>query len=136
MPEANMYLNKRSSPRVPVHIPVTFLVMKEHKEIKDIRELIEKTKTAETLDASLGGMMLAGDQALNRGDILTIKFSIPSRTTPLSAFAEVVWIKEAGAGLRFLSLREEDAKSLEVYLQNFSSGNEGPGKNPNGRQAG
>src|SRR5580692_6693525 len=122
MPEANIFLNKRASPRVPVHIPVTFLVMKEHKEIKDVRELIEKTKTAETLDASLGGMMLAGDQGLNKGDILTIKFSIPARPAPLSAFAEVVWIKAEGAGLRFLSMREEDAKTLEVYLQGFSQG--------------
>ncbi len=122
MPEARMYLNKRAFPRVPVHIPVTFLVMKEHKEIKDIRELIEKTKKAETLDASLGGLMLAGDQALNKGDVLTIKFSVPSRTTPLSAFAEVVWIKAEGVGLHFLSMREEDAKALEVYLQTFSKG--------------
>ncbi len=122
MPEANMYLNKRAFPRIPVHIPVTFLVMKEHKEIKDVRELIEKTKTAETLDASLGGMMLAGDQALNKGDILTIKFLVPPRMTPISAFAEVVWIKAAGAGLRFLSMREEDAKTLEVFLESFSSG--------------
>lgn len=122
MPEANMYLNKRAFPRVPVHIPVTFLVMKEHKEIKDVRELIEKTKTAETLDASLGGMMLAGDQALIKGDILTIKFSIPSQSLPLSAFAEVVWIKAEGVGLRFLSMREEDAKTLEVYLESFSAG--------------
>lgn len=124
MPEANIYLNKRAFPRVPVHIPVTFLVMKEHKEIKDIRELIEKTKKAETLDASLGGMMLAGNQALNKGDVLTIKFSIPSQTASLSAFAEVVWIKAEGVGLRFLSMREEDVKTLEVYLQSFSAGNQ------------
>lgn len=122
MPEANMYLNKRAFPRVPVHIPITFLVMKEHKEIKDVRELIEKTKSAETLDASLGGMMLDGEQALNKGDILTIKFSIPSRALPLSAFAEVVWIKAAGVGLRFLSMRDDDVKTLETYLQSFSTG--------------
>jgi hypothetical protein len=122
MPEANIYLNKRAFPRVPVHIPVTYLVMKEHKEIKDVRELIESTKTAQTLDASLGGLMLEGDQGLVVGDILTIKFPIPARATPLSAFAEVVWIKAAGAGLRFLSMKEEDAKTLEVYLQSFSEG--------------
>jgi hypothetical protein len=122
MPEANMYLNKRAFPRVPIHIPVTFLVMKEHKEIKDVRELVAKTKTAKTIDASLGGMMLDGDQALSKGDILTVKFSIPSQAAPLSAFAEVVWIKAAGAGLRFLSMREEDVKTLETYLQSFSKG--------------
>ncbi len=83
---------------------------------------MRKPKPPETLDASLGGMMLAGDQALNKGDLLTIKFTIPSRPAPISAFAEVVWIKAEGVGLRFLSLREEDLKTLDIYLQGFSKG--------------
>ncbi len=119
MPEANISFNKRAYPRVPAHIPVSFLVMKEHKELKNIRELIEKTKTVESVDASLGGMKLGGEPALVQGDILTLKFSIPTKTAPISAFAEVAWVGPEGAGIRFLALKDEDRQSLELYLQSF-----------------
>ncbi len=120
MPEANISFNKRAYPRVPAHIPVSFLVMKEHKELKNIRELIEKTKTVESLDASLGGMKLGGDPGgLTRGDILTLKFSIPTKATPISAFAEVAWVDEKGVGIHFLTLKDDDWRSLELYLQGF-----------------
>jgi hypothetical protein len=96
--------------------------MKEHKEIKNLRELIEKTKTVETIDASLGGMQFAGELGLSQGDILTLKISLPTISQPLSAFAEVAWVRTNGAGVRFLSMKEEDRKSLDHFLQGFQSG--------------
>lgn len=119
MPEANISFNKRAYPRVPAHIPVSFLVMKEHKELKDIRELIEKTKTIQSIDASLGGMKFEGNYGLEKGDILTLKLTIPTKAAPLSAFAEVAWINDNGVGIRFLTMKEEDLKSLDLYLQSF-----------------
>lgn len=122
MPDAKISFDKRAYPRVPAHFPVSFLVMKEDKEIKNIRELIEKTKTAQTLDASLGGMQLAGGQGLAKGDMLTLKFSLPTVAQPISAFAEVAWVNAQGAGVRFLSMKDEDKKSLDHYLQGFQAG--------------
>lgn len=119
MPEANLSFNKRVYPRVPAHIPVSFLVMKEHKELKDVRELIEKTKTVQSIDASLGGMKLEGNPELEKGDILTIKLVLPTKSSPISAFAEVAWINANGVGIRFLTMREDDLKALDIFLQSI-----------------
>lgn len=121
MVEANISFNKRAYPRVPAHIPVSFLVMKEHKELKDIRQLIEQTKTVQSIDASLGGMKLDGGDGLAQGDILTLKLSIPTKASPISAFAEVAWVNTNGVGIRFLTMKEDDLKSLDLYLQSFQS---------------
>lgn len=121
MAEANISFNKRAYPRVPAHIPVSFLVMKEHKELKDIRQLIEQTKTVQSIDASLGGMKLETGEGLAQGDILTLKLSIPTKAAPVSAFAEVAWVNAGGVGVRFLTMKEDDLKALELYLQSFSS---------------
>ncbi len=122
MPEANISFNKRAYPRVPAHIPVSFLVMKEHKEIKDIRELIEKTKTVQSLDASLGGMKFEGGTGLEKGDILTLRLTVPTKTTPISAFAEVAWVRNDGVGVHFITMKDEDLQSLDLYLQSFPPG--------------
>ncbi|MGH7739512.1 MAG: PilZ domain-containing protein [bacterium] len=119
MPEAKMFFNKRTHARVPAHISVTYLVMKGQQKDRGIQDLIDGTKMAETLDASLGGMLLGGQPELNAGDTVTLKFSLPNTLTPLSAFAQVAWVNTAGAGLRFLSMPEEDRKALDVYLKSF-----------------
>lgn len=121
MPEANISFNKRAYPRVPAHIPVSFLVMKEHKDLKDIRELIERTKTVQSIDASLGGLKFDGNHGLSQGDILTLKLSIPTKAAPVSAFAEVAWVNASGVGIRFLTMKEDDLKSLDLYLQSFEA---------------
>lgn len=121
MPEANIFLDKRAHPRVPARIPVNYLVMEDHKEIRNIRELGSKTKVGQTQDTSLGGMFIVADQALNGGDILNLKISIPSRSVPLSAFAEVVWSNTSGAGLHFLAIKEEDSIDLDAYLKKISN---------------
>ena len=120
MPEANLFLDKRAHPRVPVKIPVQFRVMEDTKEISHVRELATKTKSAQTLDSSLGGMFVVADQALHLGNILSLKVMIPNKTLGLSAFAEVVWANATGAGLHFLAIKEEDLQSLESYLKGFS----------------
>ena len=120
MPEAKLSFDKRVHPRVPAHIPVTFLVMKEDKEVKNIRELFEKTKTVKTIDASLGGMQFEGDQGLQKGEMLTVRFSLPEVSQTISAFAEVAWVTPKSAGVRFLSMKDEDRMFLDHYLQSFS----------------
>jgi hypothetical protein len=120
MPDANIFLDKRAHTRVPAKIPVSYRVMEDHKEISNIRELGTKTKVAQTQDTSLGGMFIVGDETFKMGDILNLKISIPARSLPLSAFAEVVWSNVSGAGLHFLAMKEEDTESLEAYIQDLS----------------
>src|SRR5580698_4874115 len=120
MPDANIFLDKRAHARVPARIPVSYRVMEDNKEIRNIRELGIKTKVAQTQDTSLGGMFIVGDESFKMGDILNLKISIPDRSIPLSAFAEVVWSNTSGAGLHFLAMKEEDIESLGTYIQNLS----------------
>jgi hypothetical protein len=122
MPEANLFLDKRAHPRVPVKIPVNYRVMEDNKEISNIRQLGERTKSAQTLDTSLGGMFVVAEQMLDMGAILSLKISIPGKTSALPAFAEVVWSNATGAGLHFLAMKEDDAQALDAYLQSLSPG--------------
>ncbi|HVM31559.1 MAG TPA: PilZ domain-containing protein [bacterium] len=122
MPEAKMFFNKRSHPRVPAHLTVTYLVMKGHPKDRGIQDLLEGAKTAETVDASLGGMLLGGHPDLAAGDMVTLKFALPSRQAALSAFAKVAWVNAAGAGVTFVSMTEEDRKALDLYLKSFAPG--------------
>ena len=119
MPEAKMSFNKRTYPRVPAHIPVTYLVMKGQQKDRTIQDLLANTKKAETVDASLGGMLLGGKLDMDKGDLLTLKITIPGRAAALSAFAKVMWVKEEGVGVNFVSMTKEDNKALDVYLKSF-----------------
>src|ERR1019366_351860 len=110
MPEANLFLDKRLHSRVPVKIPVTFRLMDDHKEITNIREMATKVKTGQTMDTSLGGMYIVAETTMKTGDIISLKISIPERTAPTTAFAEVMWSNATGAGIRFLAMKDEDVK--------------------------
>jgi hypothetical protein len=118
MPDAKMFFNKRSHPRVPAHIMVSYLVMKGQKD-RGLQDLIAGSKSAETVDASMGGMLLGGQPELSAGDMVTLKFSVPARQAPLSAFAKVAWVNASGAGVNFVSMPEEDRKALDLYLKSF-----------------
>jgi hypothetical protein len=122
MSDAYVTFDKRAFPRYPAHISVNFLVMKEHKEVRDIREMVQQKKMVHTVDASLGGMKFEANQDLAAGDILTLKFSIPTKSLPISAFAEVIWASTRGVGVHFLTIKEDDLKSLDVFLQSIPKG--------------
>jgi hypothetical protein len=120
MPEANLFLDKRAHTRVPVKIPVTFKIIGDHGEVKNIKELGEKLKVAQTVDSSLGGIYLVADQPFKIGDILNLKITIPNLPIPLAAYADVVWANETGAGLQFLAIKDSDLESFAAYLKRVS----------------
>jgi hypothetical protein len=121
MPEANMFLEKRIHPRVPVKIPVKYRIIEDQKEIETVFERKKKEQSSRTMDVSLGGLYLVADQVLNIGSILRLDISLPGQTSMISAFAEVVWSNETGGGLHFLAMKEEDVEILKNYLNNTSS---------------
>lgn len=121
MPKADLFLDKRAHSRIATKIPVTYRLMDDQEEIKNIRELGSKTKNAETMDTSLGGMYIVANQALKLGTLLSLKISIPDKMNPLTAFAEVAWANETGAGIHFLAMKEEDMGLLAAYLNKISS---------------
>jgi hypothetical protein len=59
---------------------------------------------------------------LNVGSILRLDISLPIKSSMISAFAEVVWANETGAGLHFLAMKEDDVETLKGYLTQTSSG--------------
>jgi hypothetical protein len=121
MPEAYLLKERRVHPRIAVKIPVVFRVLDDQEEINDVFEWGKKVKHRHALDVSLGGMFIATDQPLREGNILSLEISIPDTLNELKAMAEVVWSSETGGGIRFLTMNEEDTKSLKAYLAKASN---------------
>jgi hypothetical protein len=121
MPDANIFMERRVHPRISVKIPVKYRFVEDRKEIENVLEQRKKDRNAHVLDISLGGMHILADQPLTAGSILNFEIDLPGRPEALSAFAEVVWANEAGGGLHFLSMNNEDLEFLKVYLKKASS---------------
>ncbi len=87
-----------------------------------ISEMRKRTINSTSADISLGGMYIRAEQPFSVGTIMALDFSLPEKPAGLSAFAEVVWANEGGAGIHFLALKEEDMESLKATLSKVSSG--------------
>ncbi len=111
--------DKREHYRTPVRIQLSFHKMEDHAKLKSLKELGNRSKSAHTLDTSLGGMYVVSEEKLKKGDLLSLKISLPNRSVPFAAFAEVAWAGPEGAGIRFLAVKEEDAEFLGAYLKNL-----------------
>jgi c-di-GMP-binding flagellar brake protein YcgR len=116
MIDANIFLEKRAYPRISVKIPVKYRLIEDQHEVKDIAERRKSEQNAQTMDISLGGMYIVADHSLSVGALLRIEFKIRGSARQLMAMAEVAWSNETGAGLRFLSMKEEDAEDLKRCL--------------------
>ena len=121
MPDAHMYVEKRVHPRVSVKIPVKYRIIEDQQELETVFERKKKEQNTRTMDVSLGGLYIVADQILNIGSILRLDVSLPEKTSLISAFAEVVWANETGAGLHFLAMKEEDVEALKAYLAKVSN---------------
>jgi hypothetical protein len=116
MQDANLFIEKRAHPRVPVKIPVKYRLVEDLKGIQSIIEIRKTVTNTESLDLSLGGIYIVAEQKLEPGHILSLDIFLPKKERPLSAFAEVVWSKESGAGLHFMLLKNEDLVALTAFL--------------------
>ena len=76
---------------------------------------------------SSGGLFVATDQALERGDSIDVRFRIPGSDHVFQKKAEVAWTRpfdhnqthrqaQAGAGVRLLDLTAEEQRMLNEFI--------------------
>ncbi len=116
MPEANLFVEKRAYPRVPVKLPVKYRLVDDMAGIQSILEMRKTETNTNTHDISLGGMYIVSDQKLTVGNILHLDITLPGKAKRLAAFGEVVWSKDSGAGLRFMMIKSEDLEALKSFM--------------------
>ncbi len=122
MPEAYLENEKRVDPRFAVRIPILFREMDNKDEIRSLLDPYKKERKAHTVNVSISGMCLVAGMALKIGTVLSLEILLPGSMKMLKAVAEVVWSKEASAGIRFLAMKENDMVSFKAYLDEVSSG--------------
>ena len=120
MPDAKMFIERRQHPRVQMALPIKFRVIDDQREIETLLERRKRDQTSETIDLSQGGAYIAAPTELKTGTILRLDVQVGDGAPNISAFAEVVWANETGAGLRFLAMKEEDAQRLKDHLEKTS----------------
>jgi uncharacterized protein (TIGR02266 family) len=83
----------------------------------------------ESLDLSAGGTFLACDLLLEEGEQLSLGFQVPGLPRSLQAEARVAWVRrfpkadeQAGMGIEFVSMSDQDRWELTRYLEAATSG--------------
>ena len=82
-----------------------------------------------TANISAGGLFIATDEPLKKGDRIEVRFSIPGTVHVFHKHATVCWTRpfdgenqthtrtRAGAGVRLDDLSDDEAKVLDAFLQ-------------------
>lgn len=79
-----------------------------------------------TSNISAGGLFIATDEPLKKGDTLDVRFKIPGSDHVFAKKATVCWTRpieganedaRAGAGCKLESLSDDEAKLLNAFLQ-------------------
>jgi hypothetical protein len=113
-PTPNSFLEKREHSRVKVKIPVHYRLVEDKKELGKIRGTHALAK-----DLSLSGMFIKTDRTVKLWDIFSLDISVPGKKLKhFFAYAEVVRIAKAGAGIKLLLMPEEDKAALKEFLDN------------------
>ncbi len=118
--DAKVFSEKRVHPRVQVGIPVKYKLIEDHGEIKSIMDRQKKNQEAKTVDISLGGMYIVSKEMLRSGNLLKIDMILGGTHGTLIAFAEVIWSNETGAGLKYLSMKDDDVETLKTFISGVS----------------
>ena len=121
MPDANLYIEKRAFPRYTGILDIKYRLIEDEIEIKSVLERRNQKLDTSTQDISLGGMYLTSKERLNSRSILSVEITLPKDASHVSVFAEVVWTNATGAGLRFITIREEDLQRLKAYFEGLTA---------------
>lgn len=121
MTDGKMFLEKRVHSRLLVKFSISYKILNaKEAEDRNNQERPEDHRSAESWDASLGGMYIISEGTLKPGDHLELKVSVPQGEKSLKALADVVWADHSGAGLRFVAMKEDEIKTLESFLNGLS----------------
>ena len=120
MNDANLFIEKRRDPRVDIKIPVKYSSSGNNSVSLNPPEKQKEEQSAQTLNLSLGGMYLVTEKRMDVGSVLYLDITLPDHPKHLSASAQVLWAFEKGGGLRFLTMKAEDAEALKGFLEKFS----------------
>ncbi|HUO58744.1 MAG TPA: PilZ domain-containing protein [bacterium] len=107
---------RRAEPRIPIKIPVKYLQEDDKAVLKTIAEWRNTKKHGYTLDVSLGGMSVVVDQYLQVGTILNFDLFLLDSVSVATLYAEVRWVSQKSAGLRFLLMKEKELEALRAFL--------------------
>lgn len=114
MAEGKMFIEKRRHKRVPKNFNVRYKVMPKENNIEAIR------KEGSSRDISIGGIMVEGALDGDVGDVTRVEFSVPEKTMPIVAFAEIKWVvrekDKTRFGLEFLALQDEDKDIIQNII--------------------
>jgi c-di-GMP-binding flagellar brake protein YcgR len=116
MPDAKMFLDRRKYPRVQTSVPVRYRVIDDQKEIATLMERRRKDQQSTSVDLSEGGAYIAVTEPVGAGSLIRLEIRVPGLPESLSAFAEVVWANETGCGLRYLAMKDDDAKHMRDFI--------------------
>ena len=115
MSDSNVFLERRANSRVQSRVPVLFRRVEDASEVEAL-----KGKSGQAQDLSLDGIFIQTDK-MKIGDVVRMELRVPQKPEALFAFAEVVRVDEAGAGLRLLLMEAEDRELLKDYLDQAHS---------------
>ena len=117
MPEAKLFVEKRTNPRLSIKIPVKYHQVDNQMEMANIQEWQKKEQNAYTLDVSLGGLHIVVDQPLKVGTIHQFDIYLLENKDCVCPYAEVIWSNPTNSGLKFLMMASEDVEELKNFLE-------------------
>ncbi len=120
MREANLSMERRTSPRVSIKTPVKYRLEEDQKIFRTIEEWRNSGQNATALDLSLEGMCIVVDKPIRVGEVLCLEIHCLSEDKTLTVYASVRWANCKGAGLRFLMMKDDEVDCLKSLLERSS----------------
>jgi len=109
--------------RKAVRVPITLEVVYYHDKKGGG---VSKTYTE---NISMGGLKIQTEEKLKNGEPLLLEIKIPNTSKPIAAKGEIVWVKDApaglssgkrvfGAGLKFTHIKFSEKQKLASFIEN------------------
>jgi len=77
-----------------------------------------KRMSVRVINLSQGGTRIRARKGLSTGETLKLRFTLPGTESAVSVTGSIAWIdRQAGAGIRFLDLKEGARRDLQLWLE-------------------
>lgn len=101
---------RRSTPRAPLNRPVRVKVG-------------DKERQGRGIEVGVGGMSLWLDAVPQKGQMVTVSFSLPNSAKQITAMSEVAWSKSGSSsqkrgrmGIRFVALPRDEREEIRSFV--------------------